>query len=125
MSILIVVVFPAPFGPRKPKISPSRTRKETASTAVNVPKHFVSVPGLDRRLEHDVDGLAEEGGALHPAGPPEDVTGIARSIAPDGQESAVEVVLEGGRPVQRHEAPAVEKRHPIATLGLPPPSGGG
>ena len=28
VSILIVVVFPAPFGPRNPKISPSATLKE-------------------------------------------------------------------------------------------------
>jgi hypothetical protein len=31
--IRIVVVFPAPFGPRKPRISPSATRKLTESTA--------------------------------------------------------------------------------------------
>src|SRR5258708_12602180 len=30
----IVVVFPAPFGPRKPTISPLVTSKETLSTAI-------------------------------------------------------------------------------------------
>src|SRR5215470_17033634 len=34
VSILIVVVFPAPFGPRKPNTSPRRTLNVTASTAV-------------------------------------------------------------------------------------------
>ena len=29
-----MVVFPAPFGPRKAKISPAATSKETPSTAV-------------------------------------------------------------------------------------------
>src|SRR5580704_19774811 len=38
VSILMVVVFPAPFGPRKAKISPSATSNETSFTAVNVPK---------------------------------------------------------------------------------------
>ncbi|MBV8244287.1 MAG: hypothetical protein JOZ38_00045 [Candidatus Eremiobacteraeota bacterium] len=34
---LMVVVFPAPFGPRKPKNSPAETRSEISSTAVNEP----------------------------------------------------------------------------------------
>src|SRR5579875_943808 len=42
VSILIVVLFPAPFGPRNPKISPSKTVKETPSTALVFPsKLFV------------------------------------------------------------------------------------
>src|SRR5580704_5579888 len=40
VSILIVVVLPAPFGPRKAKISPSATSNDTSSTAVNEPKDF-------------------------------------------------------------------------------------
>src|SRR5512140_1338435 len=32
--MLMVVVLPAPFGPRKPKTSPSSTSKEIVSTAV-------------------------------------------------------------------------------------------
>ena len=35
--IRIVVVLPAPFGPRKPWISPGCTSRLTPSTAVNVP----------------------------------------------------------------------------------------
>src|SRR6266496_1555250 len=42
-SIRIKVVFPEPFGPRKPKIDPFPTENETWSTAVNVPKRFVSL----------------------------------------------------------------------------------
>ena len=34
---LIVVVLPAPFGPRKPKNSPAGMRSETSSTAVKSP----------------------------------------------------------------------------------------
>ena len=36
MSMLMVVVFPAPLGPRKPKISPWLTLKFMWSTAVRV-----------------------------------------------------------------------------------------
>src|SRR5947207_15490415 len=41
-SIRITVVFPEPFGPRKPKIDPFPTVNEIWSTAVKVPKRFVS-----------------------------------------------------------------------------------
>src|SRR5881392_2044206 len=41
-SIRITVVFPEPFGPRKPKIDPFPTVNETRSTAVKAPKRFVS-----------------------------------------------------------------------------------
>src|SRR5215472_10387187 len=40
VSILMVVVFPAPFGPRKAKISPCFTSKEMPFTAVNSPNVF-------------------------------------------------------------------------------------
>src|SRR3989344_1491005 len=43
--IMIVVVFPAPFGPKSPTISPSPTENEMSLTAVNdlsgEPKRFV------------------------------------------------------------------------------------
>src|SRR5580698_11010746 len=42
VSILMVVVFPAPLGPRKAKISPLATSKETLSTAVKSPNFFTS-----------------------------------------------------------------------------------
>ena len=32
--IFIVVVFPAPLGPRKPKISPNPTEKDTSESTV-------------------------------------------------------------------------------------------
>jgi len=41
--ILIIVVFPAPFGPRKPNISPCCTEKLIESTAVSEPYVLVSV----------------------------------------------------------------------------------
>jgi hypothetical protein len=42
VSILIVVVFPAPFGPRNPKRSQSGTLNEMLSTAVMAPNRFVN-----------------------------------------------------------------------------------
>jgi len=41
MSMLMMVVFPAPFGPRRAKSSPRSTGKETASTAVRLAKRLV------------------------------------------------------------------------------------
>ena len=38
----MVVDLPAPFAPRKPKISPSLTVSDTRSTAVKAPKRLVS-----------------------------------------------------------------------------------
>ena len=42
VSILMVVVLPAPLGPKKPKIAPAGTEKEMPSTARKSPKLFVS-----------------------------------------------------------------------------------
>ena len=39
-SMLIVVLFPAPLGPRKPKTSPAATSNETPRTASNAPKRL-------------------------------------------------------------------------------------
>jgi hypothetical protein len=41
-SIRTVVVLPAPFGPRKPSISPRATLNDTSSTAVRPPKFLVT-----------------------------------------------------------------------------------
>ena len=41
-TIFIVEVLPAPFGPRKPKLSPARISKSMPSTAVNAPKRLTS-----------------------------------------------------------------------------------
>src|SRR3990170_2239013 len=43
VSILMVVVLPAPLGPRNPKISPRCTPNVTPSTAVKVPNRLVSL----------------------------------------------------------------------------------
>src|SRR5207237_3706678 len=40
-SMRMVVVLPAPFGPRKPKTSPGNSSKETSSTIVRLPMVFV------------------------------------------------------------------------------------
>src|SRR5262245_46295160 len=42
VRIRIVVVFPAPLGPRKPTTSPFSTLKLTLSTATTEPKYLVS-----------------------------------------------------------------------------------
>ena len=41
VSIRMVVVLPAPFGPRSPKTSPLFTEKLTDFTAARAPKYFV------------------------------------------------------------------------------------
>src|SRR5215471_3028892 len=75
VSILMTVVFPLPFGPRKPKISPFSTRKLTSLTAVKLPKRrtrrSAEIAGSDKicvgvaivstcRLEFHVRGHACE-----------------------------------------------------------------
>ena len=42
-SILMTVLFPAPFGPSKPKISPCGTAMVNSSTAINSPKILWSI----------------------------------------------------------------------------------
>tara|TARA_B110000240_G_scaffold186698_1_gene223629 strand:+ start:304 stop:693 length:390 start_codon:yes stop_codon:yes gene_type:complete len=41
VKIIIVVLFPAPLGPKNPKISPFSTEKETSFTAVRSPNDLV------------------------------------------------------------------------------------
>jgi hypothetical protein len=41
VNIRIVVVLPAPFGPRRPKTSPGGMERFNRSTAVRSPKRFV------------------------------------------------------------------------------------
>jgi hypothetical protein len=41
VKIIIVVLFPAPLGPKNPKISPFCTEKETSFTATRSPKDLV------------------------------------------------------------------------------------
>src|SRR5690348_6150063 len=53
--ILISVVLPAPFGPSKPKISPPRTDRSTASTAVKAPNRRVTRRQSGRRLPRRTD----------------------------------------------------------------------
>jgi hypothetical protein len=43
VRIIIVVLLPAPFGPRNPNISPDLTAKEISLTAFTVPKVFERV----------------------------------------------------------------------------------
>src|SRR5664279_2248697 len=43
VSILIVVVLPAPLEPSKPKTSPALTERVIESTATNAPKRRVSI----------------------------------------------------------------------------------
>jgi len=41
VKIIIVVLFPAPLGPKNPKISPFFTEKEISFTAIRSPKDLV------------------------------------------------------------------------------------
>ena len=45
VSIRIVVVLPAPFGPRNPKTSPARTSKDTSETGLAVAEALGQVLG--------------------------------------------------------------------------------
>jgi len=57
---LMVVDFPAPFGPRKPKNWPAATWRSMASTAVEVFRRSASVLGLNGNLRHRVSLLKVE-----------------------------------------------------------------
>src|SRR2546422_11138786 len=61
---LKAVVFPEPFGPMSPRISPSLTPKATALSAVKPPKRFVSP--LTERIIGPQTGRTP--GAAGPAG---------------------------------------------------------
>src|SRR5216117_1406236 len=70
-----VVVFPAPFGPRKPTTSPGATPSETSSMAARPPKRFASCrasitrrPAARLALGGPGAAAEEEAGAddLHP-----------------------------------------------------------
>ncbi len=65
--IFMVVLLPAPLGPRKPRISPRATLNDTASSAAMVPKLFetprtsiiAKTPsglGSDRRSKYGTTG---------------------------------------------------------------------
>src|SRR5215210_1596150 len=53
-----VVVFPAPFGPRKPNNSPFGTVRSMESTAVKLPYRFES---FERRIMRVWEGQGPEG----------------------------------------------------------------
>jgi len=57
-SIRIVVDFPAPLGPRMPKISPRRTSSETSRTATSDPKER---PKDDKRVTPAINIQTSEG----------------------------------------------------------------
>src|SRR5450759_3755963 len=91
-SIRIVVDFPAPFGPRKPKISPRATSRLMPSTATKSPKRFV-------RFLRLTAGGASSG----------DISGSRCFPAEDGDED----VFEGWRLLTdpaEHETLARERR---------------
>ena len=48
VSMRISVLFPAPLGPSRPKISPLRTVKLTLSTASSAPKRLLMPSTLNR-----------------------------------------------------------------------------
>ena len=45
-DVLKIVLFPDPFGPMSPRISPRSTENDTLFTAVKPPNRFVSVSTL-------------------------------------------------------------------------------
>src|SRR5262245_7152693 len=108
----MVVVFPAPFGPRKPRISPFSTRKETPSTAVARPYLLVrlstsiifclcgSAPPKGPRRDPPGEGLVEPAALL-------------ASRQNDSYHShGVFTVNKGESAVARHRPPAPCRRNP-------------
>src|SRR5215831_4843852 len=79
VSILMVVVFPAPLGPRKAKISPAATSNETSLTAVNEPNVFTRFCTLIMRATSGAEGLAI--GSLLP-GPESILNGLVQFVNP-------------------------------------------
>jgi len=58
VSILMVVVLPAPFGPRNAKISPARTSNETSLTAMTLPNDFTMCwTRMIGRIAHGEDSV--------------------------------------------------------------------
>src|SRR5579864_7631557 len=71
VSIRMSVDFPAPFGPSRPKTSPSSTSKVTPLTAVKSPKRLTRsrtsmacIDDLPRDRQQDVRGLANRQAAI-------------------------------------------------------------
>src|SRR5688572_9088523 len=76
------VVFPDPFGPMSPRISPWRTSNDTAFSAVNPPNRLVNPATLSMRLsaidqplrapalpaQSELEGEASEGATEAPSG---------------------------------------------------------
>src|SRR5438270_4979866 len=80
-SMLIVVVLPAPFGPRKPKTSPAATSKSTPFTASSSPNRFT-------RWLTWIAGTSRGGRPLPSS---EDISGnVARSFIVVAREDAVQ-----------------------------------
>src|SRR5579884_1150460 len=79
VSILIMVLLPAPFGPTRPKISPGRTAMETASTAPGSPERRVSAAVRIAALDTCAPSAACGAAAL-PRGPGGDVNGRLSSL---------------------------------------------
>src|SRR5512134_1492497 len=92
----MVVVLPAPFGPRKPRTSPFSTRNETPSTAVVRPYLLVRLstsiirPFLFPELSSfDAAGGSPDGGVGRLALPKASLTpGPPREHPPPGRSSA-------------------------------------
>src|SRR6187455_2993622 len=65
MSILIVVVFPAPFGPRRPNSSPSSIAKLTPRTASTSSERRRNVPVVVRYVRWRSIASTTAGTGLH------------------------------------------------------------
>src|SRR5512140_2680956 len=107
--IRMVVDFPAPLGPRKPKISPAATSSDTWSTATKSPKRFT------RPLVMTVGSDTRGGLLFADLG---DKRFFERRRISAGQ------LLERGRRVAADQAAAVQPSHAVAAFGLVQVRGG-
>ncbi len=140
----IVLLLPAPLGPRKPNASPRRTSTSMPATAVKSPKRFTSwlatMSGLEGSGAADITGHTIEQGSIVAGFPPLGVAlygmRMGRCGGPGGM-AVVEAVLGGAvgvlvaglggwwlvrADVTTIDAPATACASPCASPASPPAS---
>ena len=113
VSIFMVVDFPQPLEPRKPKISPRSIVKFTALTAVNFPKRrvrfFATMAGSPP--------VSTRGGMVRRRGPPRFSSGRRATKVSSRSRLPVRLLELLGR-AGREDAAGVHRHQPVEALGL-------
>ena len=97
------VVLPAPFGPSRPRISPSRTSNETPSSATTPPNRFDTSCTVSRTPSPGILGTLAPTTSASACREPEGVAGRVRSEEHGADEvGAIEELA--GRALEPHDA---------------------